>query len=93
MRWRRYNRRHLYTKHAAADYDSIIIIVADNTDALILRMAVQARIDSGLCVNCDTRVRTRILDVKKMCAGVGQGACAALLGMHAFTGCGIVSAF
>ena len=39
------------------------------------------------------RARTRILDVKKMCVAVEQGTCAALLGMHVFTGCDTVSAF
>ena len=39
----------LYAKHAAADYDSIII-VADGTDVLMLSIAVQARIDCNIYV-------------------------------------------
>ena len=79
-------------KQAAVDYDSIII-VADDTDVLILCMAAQARIGCNLRVTmCGTRTRTITLDAKKICAAVRQGRCAALLGMHAFTGCDTVSA-
>ena len=37
----------LYAKHAAADYDSIII-VEDVTDVLMLSVAVQARNDCNI---------------------------------------------
>ena len=78
----------LHARQAAADYDSIIIATYD-TDVLILCMVAQARICCSLYVKCDTST----LDIKKMCAVVGQGTCAALLGVHACTGCDRVSAF
>lgn len=74
----------LHAKHAAVDYDSIII-VADDTDLLVLSMAFQDRIDCNLYMECGTRTKTRILDVEKMRAAVGQGTYAALLGMRAVT--------
>ena len=53
-----------------------IIIVAD--DSIFV-----------LTVHC---TKTRILDVTKTCAAISHRICAALLGMHTFTGCDTVSA-
>ena len=78
--------------HDSSHYHSVIIVTGD-TDVLILYMAVQARVGCNLYVKCGPRVRTSILNIKKMYAAVGQGTCTALLGMHAFTGCDTVSAF
>ena len=59
--------RLLYAKQAAADYDSIIIF-ADDTDVLIISMAVKARIDRNLYVKYDTRVWTTILCQENVCS-------------------------
>ena len=52
----------LHAIHAAADYESIIVVAGD-TDVLILCMAVQARIGCNFYVTCGTRVCWK----RKMC--------------------------
>lgn len=82
----------LHANHAAAQYDSVII-VADDTDVMILSVAFQHHIGCKLYIKCGTQTRTRLVDITKMAAALGDGTCGALLGMHAFTGCDTVSAF
>ena len=53
----------LHANHAAADYDSIIT-VADDTEVLMLSMAVQAHIDNNINTY-GTRARTRNLMSRK----------------------------
>ena len=53
----------LHAKDAAADYDSIII-VADDTNVLMVNVAVQARIDFNM-YTYGTRARTRHLMSRK----------------------------
>ena len=82
----------LHASHAAKNYDSVTI-AADDTDVLIVSMALQSQINCNLFIRCGTKNNTRLLDVSRLCKSVGQRICAALPGMHAFTGCDTVSAF
>lgn len=82
----------LHAKHAAA-YMSSVIIVADDTDIILLCLAFQHEIDCELFVKCGTATRTRYIDIKKVSQALGEDVSRALPGLHAFTGCDTVSAF
>ena len=72
----------LHEIHDDVEGYNSVIIGADNTDVLVLCMAFQCHINCDLYVKCGASTRTRILDVKKLCAAVrafsGQGKLKAL---------------
>uniref|UniRef100_H3AH91 Uncharacterized protein n=1 Tax=Latimeria chalumnae TaxID=7897 RepID=H3AH91_LATCH len=80
----------LHAKHAAADYKSIV--VADDTDVLVLCLAFNQYIDCNMYIRCSTNIRIRLIDVSKLATAIGHGAYTALIGMHSYTGCDTVSA-
>ena len=82
----------LHAKQAAADYTSVII-VADDTDVLILCMAFNQQISCNLYVRRGTKTRLRVVDVGKLATAIGLRNCNALIGMHAYTGCDTISSF
>ena len=70
-----------------------MIIGAEDTNILVLCLAVSIRIPCPIYQKCDTKNRTRYLDITKIFKTVGSGVCDALVGTHAFTGCDSISAF
>ncbi|CAM1318477.1 Uncharacterised protein r2_g2648 [Pycnogonum litorale] len=81
----------LHAKHAATHYKTIIL-VADDTDVLMISLHLSRTIDSQLFIRRGTKVRVRMIDVGKLAAVLGCGVCSALPGLHAWSGCDTVSA-
>ena len=50
-------------------------------------------IGAKLFQRCGSQTRTRLVDIDRVAASVGEGVCKALIGLHAFTGCDTVSVF
>ena len=82
----------LHTKHAAPKFKSVIL-VADDTDILILSLAFSSEIACNIFMKCGTKTRTRYISITKLAQVLGLGVCKALVGLHAFTGCDTNSAF
>ncbi|XP_068232399.1 uncharacterized protein [Palaemon carinicauda] len=81
-----------HAKHAAPHVSSIIMI-AEDTDIILLCLAFHKEIDCSVYVKCGTATRTRYISISKVSAALGHNVCASLLGLHSFTGCDTVSAF
>ena len=82
----------LHAAHAAEEFGSVIL-ASDDTDVLIIAMAMQSRIPANLYIRCGNTNTTRIIAVQSLFMTAGREICSALPGMHAFTGCDSVSAF
>jgi len=83
----------LHALHAAESGINSIVISAEDTDVLVLCLAVSKTIPRSMYMKCGTKNRTRYLDIQKLSHALGGAVCEALIGMHAFTGCDTVSAF
>ena len=81
-----------HAEHAASNVSSIIM-VAEDTDIILLCLAFHKDIHSSVYVKCGTATRTRYISISKVSAALGHDVCASLLGLHSFTGCDTVSAF
>ena len=82
-----------HAANAAKDGYQAVVICSEDTDVFILSLAFQYKISVPLFQKCGTKTRMRIFDISKVAATIGIGACKALTGMHAYTGCDTVSAF
>ena len=84
----------LHAQHAANEqrYKSIIVS-SENTDVRILCLAFSFSIDVPIYQRCVSQLNARYVDIGKIAHAIGQNACKALPGLHAFTGCDAVSAF
>ena len=82
----------LHVKHAATRYKTAII-VAEDTDVLILGLAFSGDIPCELFMKYGTQNRTRYINITKLSKILGNVACKAMIGLHAYTGCDSVSAF
>ncbi|KAK5859272.1 hypothetical protein PBY51_003352 [Eleginops maclovinus] len=83
----------LHALHAAESGYKAVVIVAEDTDVLVLCLGFHKNICCPIYQKCGTQNRTRFLDITKLGQSLGSGVSDALLGMHAFTGCDTVSAF
>ena len=81
----------LHAKYASG-YKSIIL-VADDTDILLLCLRFCNDIDPNIYIQRSSKSRIRLIDVKKLASAIGRGVCNSLIGMHSFTGCDTVSSF
>ncbi|KAJ8395975.1 hypothetical protein AAFF_G00026830 [Aldrovandia affinis] len=70
-----------------------VVVTADDTDVLLLCLAFSADISCPLFQNCGTKNRVRYLDITKLCQALGDCVCNAVIGMYAYTGCDMLSAF
>lgn len=72
-----------------------IVIRASDTDILVLLLHHVHRVSSTVWMEVGTRGQgtLRYVNVTKIAAAIGSGMCAALPGLHAFTGCDYTSAF
>ncbi len=69
------------------------MICSEDTYVFIMCLAFHDKIGAQLFHKYGTRTRTRLVDIGKVAATVGIYVCRALIGMHAYTGCDITSAF
>ena len=83
----------LHVPHAANEqrYRSIIVS-SEDTDVRILYLAFSFSIDVPIYQRCVSQLNARYVDIGKIAHVIGQDACKAPPGLHAFTGCDAVSA-
>ncbi|KAL8610714.1 hypothetical protein ACOMHN_016697 [Nucella lapillus] len=83
----------LHAMHTTEEGFKATVISSDDTDIFVLNLAFAETIRTRLFQKTGTRTRTHLLDINKIAASLGPDVCKALIGMHAYTGCDIVSAF
>ena len=83
----------LHSAHAAEEGYKAVVVVADDTDVLVLCLAFSDDISCPIFQKCGTKNRVRYLDIMKLWQRLGDGVCSALIGLHTYTGCDTVSAF
>ena len=71
----------------------MVVVNADDTDVFILLLGFSNSINTKLYMRCETRTRTRLIDIAKMVQSTGCEVCEVLIGLHALTGCDTVSSF
>ena len=76
----------LHVQHAANEqrYRSIIVS-SEDTDVRILCLAFSFSIDVPIYQRCVSQLNARYVDIGKIVHIIGQDACKALPGLHAFT--------
>lgn len=75
----------LHVNNAAENYPSIICI-SDDTDVFILCLAISSKINSRLFIRRGNKTRVKLVDITMLASTLGEDFCAALLGLHAWTG-------
>lgn len=84
----------LHAQHAAAEKRfKSIIVSSEDTDVRVLCLAFSFSIDVPIYQRCISQMSARYVDIGKIACALGQDVCKALPGLHAFTGCDVVSAF
>ena len=83
----------LHARFAAVETNGPLVIVADDTDVLILALAHQSDIPQRMFLLKRTSARKRLVDVQHLSKALGLTVCKALPGLHAYTGCDYTSAF
>ena len=83
----------LHALHAARTGSKAVIVTAEDTNVMLLCLAFQKDIPCPIYQKCGTQNHTRLVDISKLALSVGDSVCDSLIGLHAFTGCGTVSAF
>ncbi|KAL8624539.1 hypothetical protein ACOMHN_005841 [Nucella lapillus] len=66
---------------------------SNDTDVLVLKIALWGAIKAPLYQRSGTSTRTQLIDIGKVASSLGPSVCTALLGLHAYTGCDSVSPF
>jgi hypothetical protein len=82
----------LHAKHAAGTHRHVIVI-SEDTDVLLILLALQAEIGARLLLRRGKKNKIRLIDISRLAIVIGRDECAALMGVHAWTGCDSVSAF
>lgn len=82
-----------HAAHAVKQAYASIIITSEDTDVFLLCLAFSDQIAAPIYMKCGTKNRVRFNDIQKLRDAIGHEVCAALPGMHAYTGCDTVSAF
>ena len=83
----------LHASHACNEGFSSILIKSSDTDVKVLAVHFKERIQSRLFILSGTKNRSRCVDIGEISNNLGKELCAALPGLHAFTGCDTTSAF
>ena len=83
----------LHASHACNEGFSSILIKSSDTDVKVLAVYFKERIQSRLFILSGTKNRSRCVDIGEISNNLGKELCAALPGLHAFTGCDTTSAF
>lgn len=83
----------LHAKHASdSGYQSVVIKTPDS-DVIILACYFQCMITAQIIILTGTKLRSRYIDIQKVCGQYDDLVLKALPGLHAFTGCDTVSSF
>ncbi|XP_061913285.1 uncharacterized protein LOC133656293 isoform X2 [Entelurus aequoreus] len=82
----------LHAQHAAQEHQTVVIKSPD-TDVAVIAVSLQRALQCSLYFFTGVGNRTRIIDVAKVAAALGNSVCSALIGIHTFTGCDSTSAF
>ena len=61
------------------------LVSSEDTDVFVLLLAFSSSIDASLFQKCGTQTSTRLIDISKLVATIGEGVCQALVGLHSFT--------
>ena len=83
----------LHAAHASRTGSTVVVIVSEDTDVLLLSFALNMDISAAIYQKCCTSTHTRYVDVSKVATTWSPDVCKGLLVMHAFTGCDTISAF
>ena len=65
-------------------YDAVVVR-SEDTNVFVLLLAYSSSIDASLFHKFGTQTRTRLIDISKLVATVGEDVCRALVGLHSFT--------
>ena len=71
--------------HAAQDGYDAVAVSSEDTDVFVLLLTFSSSIDVSLFQKCDTQTRTRLIDISKAVATIGEDVCQALVGLLPFT--------
>lgn len=83
----------LHTAHVSRSGFQTAIVVADDTDVLMMLIAFQKEIRIPIYFKCGTKARVKYIEIQKIVNALGEHVSEAILGMHSFTGCDSVSTF
>ena len=65
-------------------YDAVVVR-SEDTDVFVLHLAFSSSIGASLFQKCGTQTRTRLIDISKLVATIGEDVCQALVSYHSFT--------
>ena len=82
-----------FCMHAARTGSKAVVVIAEDTDGMLLYLAFQNDIHCPIYQTCGTQNRTRFVDFSKLTWSLGDSVCDSQIGLHAFTGYDTVSAF
>jgi hypothetical protein len=76
----------LHAQHAANNGYASVIITAQDTDILVMAVALESSIYANLYQKMGTKNKIQYVDVRKVAINLGKNVVDALIGLHAFTG-------
>ena len=82
----------LHAKHASSHY-RYMVIVAEDTDVIIICLPIFRQKSDNMYIPCGTKNRLCHIDSSKVEQTLGGETCKALQGRHAFTRCDSIGAF
>ena len=65
-------------------YDEVVVS-SEDTDVFVLLLALSSSTGASLFQKCGTQTRTRLIDISKLVATIGEDVSQALVGLHSFT--------
>jgi len=74
---------HLLRRAAQGGYDAVVVS-SEDTDEFGLRLAFSSSFEASLFQKCDPQTRTKLIDIIKVVATIGEDLCQALVGLHSF---------
>ena len=81
----------MHAAHAARSRFVAIIIVSEDTDILVVCLALKSHVQSSMFNKCSSQTTVKYLDVSRIVERTGASTCKSLLGFHTFTGCDTVT--
>jgi len=66
------------------DYDAVVVS-SEDTEVFVPLLAFCSSIDASLIQILGTQTRTRLIDISKLVATIGEDIWQALVGLHSFT--------
>ena len=82
----------IHARHAAISYQKVVII-SEDTDVLVILLSLHSQIPARVFLRRGKKNSVRLIDIQRLGVMLGKDICAALIGVHAYTGCDMVSAF